>query len=83
MTDDPLQEIRRGLSELMGSVARIDERTKILAEKVEDLATNEKVDALERRVSRHDTVVSRVSWAAVAMVGTVIANVAGLKPPHF
>lgn len=84
MTDDPLREIRHGLSAVMESVARIDERTKILTEKVEGLATTERVAEVERKVDRHDKIVARVSWAAIALIGGVVAHAVGLRPPtHF
>lgn len=83
MTENQVDAIRRDLQALMVSVGRIDERTERLAEDMGHMATKSEVAGLATRVGRHDTIISRISWGAVATVSAFVAQAVGLKPPHF
>lgn len=64
---------RRGIDpELYGMLARIDERTSLMAKTMETLATCERVDSVEKKlddhIASHDKKGGRIAeWAAIAV----------------
>lgn len=71
-------ERRHESNNLIGMVARIDERTKAMKETMDTLATKERVDGLETALANHVDDHKLHESARQWKIGTVVAALLGL-----